>query len=212
MTDPRRGGGAPARRCSTTRSPGNVALDYHFGDAEKVAAAFAAAAHVTRLSSSTTASSSAPMEPRAAVGDYDADDDRFTLHVGCQGVFGHAAARSRDVLGVPPEKVRVLTGNVGGSFGMKASVYPEYVCLLHAARALGRPVKWTDERSDSFVSDHHGRDHDARGRAGARQGRPLPRRARHGLRQSRRLSRPCRPLPSTVNIGQERASASTARR
>jgi carbon-monoxide dehydrogenase large subunit len=55
--------------------------------------------------------------------------------------------------------VRVLTGNVGGSFGMKAAVFPEYVCVLHAARALGRPVKWTDERSGSFVSDHHGRDH-----------------------------------------------------
>jgi aerobic carbon-monoxide dehydrogenase large subunit len=66
----------------------------------------------------------------------------------------------RNVLNVPVEKVRVLTGNVGGSFGMKASCYPEYVCLLHAARALGRPVKWTDERSDSFLSDSHGRDHD----------------------------------------------------
>ena len=61
-----------------------------------------------------------------------------------------------------PSKVRVLTGNVGGSFGMKASVYPEYPCLLHAARALGRPVKWTDERSESFLSDSHGRDHETR--------------------------------------------------
>src|SRR6202043_2822359 len=58
------------------------------------------------------------------------------------------------------DKVRVVSGNVGGSFGMKASAYPEYVCLLHAARLLGRPVKWTDERSESFLSDHHGRDHE----------------------------------------------------
>src|SRR5205085_9908728 len=58
------------------------------------------------------------------------------------------------------ENVRVLIGNVGGSFGMKAAAYPEYVCILHAARALGRPVKWTDERSGSFVSDQHGRDHE----------------------------------------------------
>ena len=64
------------------------------------------------------------------------------------------------MLGVEPEQVRVLTGNVGGSFGMKAATYPEYVCILHAARALGRPVKWTDERSGSFVSDSHGRDHE----------------------------------------------------
>ena len=65
-----------------------------------------------------------------------------------------------DILGAPADKVRVLTGKVGGSFGMKASVYPEYVCILHGARALGRPVKWTDERSGSFMSDHHGRDQD----------------------------------------------------
>jgi aerobic carbon-monoxide dehydrogenase large subunit len=61
---------------------------------------------------------------------------------------------------VPVEKLRVLTGNVGGSFGMKASAYPEYVCLLHAARTLRRPVKWTDERSEIFMSDSHGRDHE----------------------------------------------------
>ena len=63
-------------------------------------------------------------------------------------------------MGVPVEKMHVLTGNVGGSFGMKASAYPEYICLLHAARTLGQPVKWTDERSESFMSDSHGRDHE----------------------------------------------------
>ena len=62
-----------------------------------------------------------------------------------------------------PKDVRVLTGQVGGSFGMKAAVFPEYICVLHAARALGRPVKWTDERSGSFVSDSHGRNHDVTG-------------------------------------------------
>ena len=58
------------------------------------------------------------------------------------------------------DRVRVLTGNVGGSFGMKSSIYPEYLCVLHAAHSLGRPVKWTDARSESFVSDSHGRDHE----------------------------------------------------
>jgi len=65
-----------------------------------------------------------------------------------------------DILGLPADKVHVLVGNVGGSFGMKAAPYPEYVCALHAARALGRPVKWTADRFESFLADHHGRDHE----------------------------------------------------
>jgi carbon-monoxide dehydrogenase large subunit len=97
------------------------------------------------------------MEPRSAIGSYDAGEGRFTLNVGSQGVFGLRGALAKDILKVPVEKLRILTGNVGGSFGMKASPYPEYICILHAARELGRPVKWTDARSESFVSDQHGR-------------------------------------------------------
>jgi carbon-monoxide dehydrogenase large subunit len=139
--------------------PGNVALDYHYGDAEKVKAAFAAAAHVTRLELTNNRLVVNAMEPRAALAAYDAASGRFTFHIGCQGVFGLRAALA-EIFNIPPAKVRVLSGNVGGSFGMKAQAYPEYVCLLHAARALGRPVKWTDERSTSFLSDSHGRDHE----------------------------------------------------
>jgi carbon-monoxide dehydrogenase large subunit len=139
--------------------PANLALDYHFGDADKVADAFRRAAHVTRLELVNNRVVVSAMEPRAALASYDAAADKWTLHVGCQGVFGLRGQIARDILNVPPEKVRVITGNVGGSFGMKAFVYPEYVGLLHAARALGRPVKWADERSESFLSDHHGRDH-----------------------------------------------------
>jgi carbon-monoxide dehydrogenase large subunit len=139
--------------------PGNIALDYHFGDAEKTAAAFASAAHVVKLSLRNTRCIVAPMEPRAAIGEYDKGDDHWTLHSCSQGVFG-LKTQLADMLGSKPNKVRVLTGNVGGSFGMKASAYPEYICILHAAKILGRPVKWTDERSGSFVSDHHGRDHE----------------------------------------------------
>ena len=139
--------------------PGNLVMDYHHGDAAAVAAAFARAAHVTRLSISNSRIVVSALEPRSALAEFDADTGRYTLRVGCQGVFG-LRSTLKDVLGVPVEQVRVLTGNVGGSFGMKASVYPEYPCLLLAARLLGRPVKWTDERSDSFLSDSHGRDHD----------------------------------------------------
>ncbi|ARQ02218.1 xanthine dehydrogenase family protein molybdopterin-binding subunit [Pseudorhodoplanes sinuspersici] len=139
--------------------PGNVALDYHYGDSDKVAEAFAQAAHVTRLSLRNTRLVVAPMEPRAAIGEYDSAANHWTLHSQSQGVFG-MRGQLANILGAEPDKVRVLTGNVGGSFGMKAQAYPEYICILHAARQLGRPVKWTDDRSGSFVSDAHGRDHE----------------------------------------------------
>jgi aerobic carbon-monoxide dehydrogenase large subunit len=140
--------------------PNNVCLDFHFGDAEKVAAAFARAAHVTRVSLVNNRLVVCAMEPRSAIGSFEAASGRWTLHVGCQGVFGLRNQLANDILKVPTDKVRVLTGNVGGSFGMKAMAYPEYTCLLHAARALGRPIKWTDERSESFLSDTHGRAHE----------------------------------------------------
>ena len=141
-------------------APGNVVLDFHFGDAAAVAAAFAGAAHVTRLDLRSSRVVVAAMEPRSALAAV--EDGRLVLRVGCQGVFGLRNTLAQ-VMNLPHEQIRVLTGNVGGSFGMKAGVYPEYVALLHAARALGRPVKWTDARSDSFLSDSHGRDHDMTG-------------------------------------------------
>jgi len=140
--------------------PGNVCLDFQFGDAAKVAAAFASAAHVTRLPIRNNRVVVCAMEPRSAIGEFEAATGRYTLHVGSQGVFGLKAQMAKDVLQVPPEQVRILTGNVGGSFGMKASAYPEYLCVLHAAKLLGRPVKWTDERTGAFQSDQHGRDHE----------------------------------------------------
>ena len=139
--------------------PGNVGLDFHFGDSERVAAAFAAAAHVTRLRLRNNRIVVNPIEPRAALAEYDAGRQHWTLYVGCQGVFGFRNYIAQ-VLGVGRDRVRVVTDRVGGSFGMKQPNMPEYFCILHAARMLGRPVKWTDERSGSFVSDTHGRDHD----------------------------------------------------
>jgi carbon-monoxide dehydrogenase large subunit len=140
-------------------APGNLALDWHYGDSQKVEAAFAAAAHVTRLALVNSRLVVNSIEPRAAIASYDAPAQRFTLNLGTQGVFG-MKAQLVDIFGVAADKVRVVSGNVGGSFGMKAAAYPEYICILHAARVLGRPVKWTDERSTSFVSDQHGRDHE----------------------------------------------------
>ncbi len=140
-------------------TPGNVILDFHHGDTEAVAAALAKAAHVTRMRVRNSRVVVCPMEPRAAIGAYEPEGGRWTLHLGCQGTFPMRQLLSVP-LKTPVDNVRVLTGNVGGSFGMKASCYPEYIAILHAARVLGRPVKWRDERSESFLSDSHGRDHD----------------------------------------------------
>ncbi len=150
---------APSAPLVHEATPGNLILDFHHGESEKVAGAFARAAHVTRMKIRNSRVVVCPMEPRSAIGEYDPESERFTLRLGCQGVFP-----MRQLLTGPlkttVEKIRVLTGNVGGSFGMKSSCYPEYIAILHGARALGRPVKWTDERGESFLSDSHGRDHD----------------------------------------------------
>ncbi|MEP7030297.1 MAG: xanthine dehydrogenase family protein molybdopterin-binding subunit [Pseudolabrys sp.] len=139
--------------------PNNIALDFHYGDGAKVAEAFAKAKHVTRLETANQRMIVAAMEPRSAIGEFDKAAAKWTLTSSSQGVHGMKTSLM-DILGAPADKVRVVTGQVGGSFGMKASVYPEYVCILHASHELGRPVKWTDERSGSFVSDHHGRAQD----------------------------------------------------
>jgi carbon-monoxide dehydrogenase large subunit len=137
--------------------PNNVILDFHFGDTAKVDAAFAAAAHVTKMKIRNSRIVVSQMEPRSAIGEF--ADGRWVLRLGCQGAFN-----MRELLAIPlkteHKNIHILTGNVGGSFGMKASCYPEYIAILHAAKTLGRPVKWTDERSESFLSDSHGRDHD----------------------------------------------------
>jgi len=142
-------------------NPRNLPVDFHHGDSDLVAEAFARAAFVVTTDVVNTRIVVNPMEPRCAVAEYDAVSGRFTLHSPSQGVWGLRDGLARHVLGVEAGQLRVLTGSVGGSFGMKSQPYPEQVCLLHAARSLGLPVKWTDERSESFLSDHHGRSTDA---------------------------------------------------
>ena len=135
----------------------NVGLDFHFGDSAAVAEAFARAAHVTKLELRSNRIVVNPIEPRAALAEYDPARRHFTLHVGCQGVFGFRNYIA-GVLGISRDQLRVVTDRVGGSFGMKQPNMSEYFCILHATRELQRPVKWTDERSGSFVSDTHGRE------------------------------------------------------
>lgn len=139
--------------------PNNVALDFHSGDDAALDAAFAKAAHVTSLGVINTRVAVVAMEPRAALASYDKKTQRFTIEVATQGVAGNRTSLAK-TLNVPNDKVHLRTPHVGGSFGMKNANYPEYICILHAARELGRPVKWTDERSTSFLSDSHGRAQD----------------------------------------------------
>jgi carbon-monoxide dehydrogenase large subunit len=137
-------------------APGNVCLDFHWGDDAAVDAAFAKAAHVSKVELTNTRIVVNAMEPRAAVAEYDAAAKHFTLRVGTQGVTGYRNTMA-SLLGVEQSQVRILSKEVGGSFGMKGSAYNESLAILHAARKLNRPVKWTADRAESFLSDHHGR-------------------------------------------------------
>jgi carbon-monoxide dehydrogenase large subunit len=138
-------------------APGNIAFVAEAGQREAVATAIASAAHVTRVDFVVTRVAAAPLEPRAAVGEYDRRTGRYTLYTGIQAPHGTRTLLA-GILEVPQSHVRVLTTDVGGSFGMRSGIYPEMVLVLWAARRLGRPVKWTSDRREGFVTDEHGRD------------------------------------------------------
>ena len=139
-------------------APGNIALDYADGDADAVEQAFAQATHVVRLKVVNNRLAVCTMEPRAAIAEFDEASGRYTLRTGSQGVTAMRDVLAKAILRIPPDKLRVVSGDVGGGFGMKTQPYPEYPPLLHAARALGRPVKWTASRSESFLADNQARD------------------------------------------------------
>jgi carbon-monoxide dehydrogenase large subunit len=138
-------------------APDNVAFVWEAGHREAVARAFETAAHVTTLDFVVTRVAAAPLEPRAAVGDYDRRTGRYTLHTGIQAPHGLRSLLA-DVLRIPQSHLRVVTGDVGGSFGMRSGIYPELVLVLWAAKRLGRPVKWTSSRREGFATDEPGRD------------------------------------------------------
>src|SRR5262245_24246333 len=161
--------GAPA---VWDEAPDNVAFVWEAGSRDTVARAFAQATHVIHLDFVVTRVAAAPLEPRAAVGEFDRRSGRYTLHTGIQGPHGLRAQLAEQIFRVPHGQVRVVTGEVGGSFGMRSGMYPELVLVLWAAKRLGRPVKWTSSRREGFLSDEPGRDNlsaaelalDARGR------------------------------------------------
>ena len=135
----------------------NVSLDADVGDKDATAAAFARAAHIAKFDSWIQRVTGVPMEPRAAVCDFDTATQRYTLYAGSGG----AVRLKQDLalmLDVPAENVRVVMSDVGGNFGTRGMIYPEFALVAWAARRVGRPVKWTCERSEAFVSDYQGRD------------------------------------------------------
>jgi carbon-monoxide dehydrogenase large subunit len=138
--------------------PDNVAFVWEAGNRDAVARAFEGAAHVTKLDFIVTRVAAAPLEPRAAVGEYDRRTGRYTLHTGIQAPHGLRTLLADQVFRVPHSGLRVVTAEVGGSFGMKSGAYPEHVLVLWAAKRLGRPVKWTSDRREGMLTDEAGRD------------------------------------------------------
>ncbi|MGZ8198866.1 MAG: xanthine dehydrogenase family protein molybdopterin-binding subunit, partial [Burkholderiales bacterium] len=135
----------------------NVCLDAETGDAAATATAFARAAHVVRFETWIPRVTGVPMEPRAAVGEYDASTGHYTLHAGTSGAW-RTKMDLAIMLGVAEEAVRVITRDVGGHFGTRGMLYGEFALVLWGARRVGRPVKWTCERHEAFATDYQGRD------------------------------------------------------
>ncbi len=136
--------------------PGNLAFEYDSGDEPATAAAFARARHVSRLTVDSQRLVGNMLEPRACLVAFDAASQRYTLYVPLQGVGG-MRGQIAHVTGLPNDKIVIATQDVGGSFGVRGAVYPEYMAAMLAARRLGRPVKWVGSRSECFMSDYHGR-------------------------------------------------------
>ena len=135
----------------------NVCLRAEAGDAGAVEAAFASARRVVRIAFHNHRIYGCPMEPKSALGEFDPGSGRFTLHAPSQGV--HRFKRSiAAALAVEPDRIRIVSGDVGGGFGVRSPCGNEYPLLLWAARRCGRPVKWQGSRSDTFLSDYHARD------------------------------------------------------
>ncbi|WP_431267738.1 xanthine dehydrogenase family protein molybdopterin-binding subunit [Dankookia sp. P2] len=139
-------------------APDNECFHFSLGDVAAVEAAFARAAHLVALDYRISRVSANPMEPRNALAMHDPIEDRYTLYTGTQLPHVMRNEIAEFALGIPSNRLRIVSPDVGGGFGMKESPFPEHVLCLLAARRLGRPVRWTATRTESFLSDSHARD------------------------------------------------------
>ena len=140
-------------------APNNTVYNWHFGDKAATDAAFASAKHVTKLDFVNNRLIPNPMEPRAAVGEYDSGIDTITLYTTSQNPHVARLVLSAFIGLAPEHKLRVIAPDVGGGFGSKIFIYAEETVCAWAARKIDRPVKWTSDRTEAFLSDAHGRDH-----------------------------------------------------
>ncbi|HLH90258.1 MAG TPA: xanthine dehydrogenase family protein molybdopterin-binding subunit [Xanthobacteraceae bacterium] len=138
--------------------PRNEAYLYQAGDKAKVEGAFAGAAHVIEQRLVINRVTANPLEPRGVIGIYDAGTGRYTLHCGFQRPWLFRNDIARTTLNIPEAELRLITGDIGGSYGLRGSIYPEIILMLWAARRVGRPVKWTQTRAEAHISDDDARD------------------------------------------------------
>ncbi|HEY8872596.1 MAG TPA: molybdopterin cofactor-binding domain-containing protein, partial [Stellaceae bacterium] len=138
--------------------PDNICFVHEVGDKAAVEAAFARADHVVKRRLVINRVTAAAMEPRGSIGDYNPSDGRYTIYTTLQRTHSYRAELAQ-IIDVPESRVRVVAGDIGGSFGMKSAIYNEVALVLLASRRLGRPVKWTSTRSEAFLSDAQARDH-----------------------------------------------------
>jgi aerobic carbon-monoxide dehydrogenase large subunit len=141
------------------QAPGNKCYTWALGDRSAVEAAFAKAAHVTKLDIVNNRLVPNAIEPRAALASYNRADDAYTLYVTSQNPHVERLLMTAFVLGLPEHKVRVIAPDVGGGFGSKIYLYAEETAMVWASKRVNRPIKWVAERSESFLTDAHGRDH-----------------------------------------------------
>jgi len=139
--------------------PDNIAFIHEIGNKAATERAIASADHVVHHRMVISRLTTASMEPRGCLAEYDPRDDRFTLRCGVQAPHTMRKALAQDIFRIPETKIRIVTDNVGGGFGMKGARYPEYPLTALAAKLLGRPIKWISDRSEAFLSDEHCRDH-----------------------------------------------------
>ncbi|HJU19475.1 MAG TPA: xanthine dehydrogenase family protein molybdopterin-binding subunit [Stellaceae bacterium] len=139
------------------KCPDNICFVYREGDEAATAAAFAGAAHVVKRQFLINRVTAAAMEPRGAIGDYNAAEGRYTIYTTLQRTHSYRAELAH-ILRVPESRVRVVAGDIGGSFGMKSAIYNEVALVLLASHVTGRPVKWTSTRSEAFLGDAQARD------------------------------------------------------